>query len=132
MYSKKYVKSRKSKSNEQQIERVLNLKNIAKTEPEDFKFGNTIDILKWVENKFGLFEFQDSSEDELFYGKINDIKNNSLTIDMVKANGTIEREYDYKFKIDKIRTITFKTDYFESIRLLMEDELKKKTTDNNA
>lgn len=132
LYSKKYVKSRKSKSKEQQIERVLNLKNITKTKPDDFEFGNTIDILTWLENKFGLFEFQDDSEDELFYGKINSIKKNSLIIDMVKANGIIEREYDYIFKIDKIRTITFKSDYFESIRLLMEDELKKKTSDNNT
>jgi len=132
LYSKKHIKKRTSKSKEQQIERVLNLKNISTIEPSNFKFANTINILKWVENKFGLFEFQDNSEDELFFGKINQIKNNSLTIDMVKSDGRIKRRYDYKFKINKIRVITFKTDYFESIRLLMEDELKKKTTTNLA
>jgi len=127
LFSKKYIESRKSKSKDKQIERVLTLKKITKSKPKGFKFKNTIDTLKWLEKKFGLFEFQDNSEDILFYGKINNVKNNSLTIDMIKANGTIDEKYVYKFRIDKIRTITFNTDYFKSIRLLMKDELKKKT-----
>lgn len=124
LYLKEYIKSRKSKSKEAHIERVLKLKKINKSIPAGFKFGSTIEILKWLENEYGLFEFQDCSEDELFYGKMNEVKDNSLTIDMIKTKGKIDRNYDYKFMIDKIRIITFGTDYFDSIRLLMEDELK--------
>ena len=130
LYAKKFVQKRRSKSKEQQIERVLSLKNITAEGADDFTFGNTVDILKQIESKFGLFEFQDESENDLFYGKINEIDGNSLAIDMVKSNGEIQNEYDYTFDIDQIRSITFKTDYFESIRLMMEDELKKETSGN--
>lgn len=126
LYSKKHIKQRQSKSKEKQIERVLRLKNVNSQEPEDFKFGETIEILKWVENKFGLFEFQDDIENELHYGSINKIEGEFLNINMIRSNGTIEEEFDCEFKINEIRTITFMTDYFESIRLLMNDELKKK------
>lgn len=126
LYAKKYVKKRKSKTKESQIERVLTLKKISLSEPDGFKFGSTIDLLKWVENKFGLFEFQDDSEQELFYGKINTINDNSLMIDMIQSDGSVEEKYDHTFKIDEIRSITFMTDYFESICLLMKDELDKK------
>ena len=43
---------------------------------------------------------------------------------MIKSNGQIEENYDFDFSLKKIRSITFETDYFESIRLLMNDETK--------
>ena len=80
--------------------------------------------IKWCEDTYGIFEFQDMNEKELFYGKINRIKKNKFIIDMVLSDGKIEKEYDYEFSLNKIRVITFETDYFESIKLLMQDELK--------
>jgi hypothetical protein len=126
IYAKKHIKKRIRNEREKQIERVLTLKKENSIEPTGFKFGTLIELLKWTEEKFGLFEFQDKSENELFYGKINTIQNGYLEIDMIKSNGKIEMKYDYKFKLSKIRSITFMTDYFESIRLLMKDELKNK------
>jgi len=38
---------------------------------------------------------------------------------MILSDGTFENEYEFNFLINEIRVITFETDYFESIRLLM-------------
>ena len=124
LYRKKYIKKRICGDSEKQIERVLKLKNKTVQKPKEFVFKNLVETLKWSEKKYGLFEFQDKKESELFYGKINRIENDVLIIDMIKSNGKIEKEYDFDFSLKKIRSITFETDYFESIRLLMNDEIK--------
>ncbi len=124
LYNKKYVKKRVSKKNEAKIERVLKLKNVEIDQPNNFKFSAVIEILKWSEETYGLFEFQDHLEDELFYGKINHSEGDHLVIDMIKSSGEIEKEYDYTFSLSKIRSIAFETDYFESIRLLMSNRIK--------
>ena len=72
IYAKKWVENRVSGDKEAKIERVLRLKSISSEIPE-IKLGSTQDILTQLESKFGLFEFQDSDGDELFYGKLNEI-----------------------------------------------------------
>ena len=56
---------------------------------------------------------------------MNKIRKKSLIIELIKTNGKIEKEYDYIFKLDKIRSITFESDYFNSIRLLVKDKNQK-------
>ncbi len=124
LYRKKFIKKRISGASEKKVERVLNLKNKKTPELKDFKFNDVLNTLKWSEKTYGLFEFQDKKETELFYGKINRAENDNLIIDMIKSNGQIENDYDFEFSLNKIRSITFETDYFESIRLLMTDEIK--------
>jgi len=119
LYKKKFVKSRKSKKIEKQIAAVLKLKKAKCRKPKKFKFGKTIDLLKWVEKKYGYFEFQDDIEGELFYGKVNEVDKKSLFIDLIDAQGRVDEACDLQFKINKIRTITFDTDYFRAIGLLM-------------
>lgn len=124
LYRKKFIKKRKTKNQEKLITRVLELKKTSISKPENFVFGSVTEILEWSEKTYGLFEFQDNKESELFYGKINHLENDILVIDMIKSNGKIEKEYDFDFMLSKIRAITFESDYFESIRLLMSSELK--------
>ncbi|WP_108866201.1 hypothetical protein [Aquimarina aquimarini] len=124
LYRKSAIKKRKSKTKQDKIARVLKLKNIESTPPDTFRFANILDILKWSEEKYGLFEFQDYHA-ELFYGKLNTEKENIFTIDLITPNGNIKKEYEYDFLTDDIIAITFETDYFESIRLLMNDQQKK-------
>lgn len=124
LYRKKFIKKRINGESEKKIERVLNLKNKNIPALKGFEFNNVLETLKWSEKKYGLFEFQDKGETELFYGKINRNENDILIIDMIKSNGKIEENYDFEFSIKKIRSITFETDYFESVRLLMNDEIK--------
>ncbi|WP_298122226.1 hypothetical protein [Flavobacterium sp.] len=122
IYNKKFIKKRKAISNDDKLVIVLKLKKLNLEKPKDLKLDSAFDILKWSENKYGLFEFQDDSENELFYGKMNKIIGNEFIIDMILSNGKIETEYDFNFLIYEIRVITFETDYFESIRLLMNYE----------
>lgn len=119
IYNKTFIKRRKPISEEDNLTIVLKLKNVNLNIPDNFKFSSTLDLLKWSEKKYGLFEFQDDSETELFFGKLNKILGHEFVIDMILSDGTFENEYEFNFLIDEIRVITFETDYFESIRLLM-------------
>jgi len=123
IYYKKWVDNRISGEKEIQINRVLGLKGISITKPE-IKLGSALEILTQLESKYGLFEFQDDDGEELFYGKLNEVNGDEFTINMVGSKGEIIEDYDYEFSFDEIRSITFETDYFESIRLLMNDNLK--------
>ncbi len=125
LYKKGFIEKRERTKKEKQIEKVLELKEIGIEQPDNFQFSDTLGVLKWCEKEYGFFEFQEDDETELFYGKIREIKNNLLTIDMIKANGAIEPDYDYEYNIDEIRVITFQTDYFISIGLLMRDKQNK-------
>lgn len=122
IYHKKWVEGRKSGEKELQVERVLKLKGITSDKPE-INLGNALEILSQLESKYGFFEFQDDDGEELFYGKINEINGDEFTINMVGSKGEIIEDYDYEFSFDEIRSITFETDYFESIRLLMNDSM---------
>lgn len=124
LYNKKYIKKRITKGKEAKIKRVLELKKVEAVAPKNFKFATVIELLKWSEKTYGLFEFQEKEGDELFYGKINHVENDVLIIDMILSNGTIEKEYDYDFLSSEIRAIAIETDYFESIRLLMSDKMR--------
>ena len=124
LYRKKFVKKRISGASEKQTERVLKLKNKKPPELNDFVFNDVLETLKWSEKKYGLFEFQDKEQSELFYGKINQSENDKLIIDMIKYDGRIEKKFDFEFSLKKIRSITFETNYFESVVLSMNDEMK--------
>lgn len=44
---------------------------------------------------------------------------------MIKSDGEIDKKYNYKFSIKKIRVLTFETDYFKSVKLMMEDKINE-------
>lgn len=122
IYKKQFINNRLQEDNEKKIERVLKLKGVEANAPEGLTLGSVAEILAWCEARFGLFEFQDGEDDELFYGRINTIEGRSLIIDSIKTDGKTEFEFDCEFDMDEIRVITFESDYFNSIRLLWEDE----------
>jgi hypothetical protein len=125
LYNKKHIEERIHSEVEEQIEKVLKLKGVKKDRPSGFQLMDTVSTLKWLEETYGLFEFQDNDQNELFYGQINRVINNYiLIIDMIKTSGEVEVEYDYEFEIEEIRAITFESDYFNSIKLLYEDQKK--------
>lgn len=124
IYKKSAIEKRKSKTKEEKIARVLRLKKIETKTPESLSLDSVLEILQWSEKKYGLFEFQDN-EGDLFYGKLNNVKVDMFYIDLINSNGGIEKEYDYNFLIYEVAAIAFESDYFESIRLLMNDEIQK-------
>lgn len=121
LYRKAFIEERTRTGKEAFVERVLLLKKVQEDKPAGFEFNGVAATLKWCEQKYGLFEFQDFDQTQLFYGRINHITEGILIIDMIKANGEEEKAYDYDFELDEIRVITFETDYFESMRLLWLD-----------
>lgn len=123
IYHKKWIESRTSGEKEAHIERVLRLKGISLDVPE-INLGNTQEILTQLELKYGLFEFQDGDGEELFFGKLNKVNGDAFTINMIGSKGEISINYDFEFSFDEVRSITFETDYFQSIRLLMNDIMK--------
>lgn len=134
IYKKAFIEERSYTTREAAVEKVLKLKGIKAEVPVGFSFdstmnlfGSTINLLKWSEQKYGLFEFQDDGEKEVFYGRISKVKDKLLTIDMVKADGSVVEKYDYEFEVNKIRAIAFESDYFMSMKLLWEDRLKNNT-----
>ncbi|WP_242919680.1 hypothetical protein [Pontibacter liquoris] len=134
IYKKAFIEERSRSSKEAAIENVLRLKGVKVEYPEGFSFGSTINLfgstvhlLKWSEQKYGLFEFQDNSETEAFYGKISQVTDSLLKIDMIKADGSVEVKYDYEFEINVIRAIAFESDYFLSMKLLWQDKMKNNT-----
>jgi hypothetical protein len=124
IYRKDYIAHRENGDNEKKIERVFRLRNIRANIPEGFIFSDPEGLLRWCQEVFGLFEFQDDTQDELFYGRINSIEESILIIDFIDASGITEKEYDFEFDLDAIRAISFSSDYFESIRVLWIDENK--------
>ncbi|MFA7275142.1 MAG: hypothetical protein WC044_14825 [Crocinitomicaceae bacterium] len=123
IYRKNWVESRNSGEKEALIERVLKLKKVSSEIP-DIKLDSPQEILTQIESKYGLFEFQDDDGDELFYGKFDKIDDDDFTINMIDSTGEIIESYEFDFSFEEIRSITFETGYFESIRLLMNDNLK--------
>ncbi|WP_196888201.1 hypothetical protein [Aureivirga sp. CE67] len=119
---KEFVEEKIHGDEEKLIERVLKLKKEEAKIPEGFAFLDTVEFLKWSEKKYGLFEFQDEDDTELFYGRLRNSNTEKIRIDSVKSDGIIDTEFDCDFYIEDIRVITFETDYFISIKLLMEDE----------
>ncbi len=124
IYNKKFIEERLHSDKEKQIEKVLRLKGIKVETPVDFKFHDTEGQLKWVEDKYGVFEFQDDDESEVIYGRINRVMNDTMVIDMIKSDGSVETNYEYEFDLNEIRAISFETDYHQSICLLWKDVLK--------
>ncbi len=116
--NKKYLSDRRSGSWEKQVALVLKLKGHKSKMPNKFKFGSIKKMLDWVERGYDIVQFQDAVEDSIEIGVVDTVKKNNLDLIFIKENGKIEKKYIYRYKMDKIRKITFGTDYLKSINLL--------------
>lgn len=124
LYQKKHIKKRTTKAEEKQLAKVLKLKNIKLNIPKKLPFERVIDVLKWSEKKYGLFEFQDADQSLLFYGKLKEKSNKHFMINMIDPDGRKEKNFEFQFRYVDIRSITFESDYFEAIRLLSKNTKK--------
>jgi len=122
VYNKNFVLNRVNGSHERFYERVLKLKNEPLDIPSDFEFTDTIGLLKWCQNKFGLFEIQDEDETALSIGRINSVFDTTLIIDFISSKGEVEVAHEYEFDLEEIRAVSFSSHYFNAIRLLWMDE----------
>jgi hypothetical protein len=111
---------------EEQVERVISLRGLSCQVPEHFRFAPILELINWVERKYKMFEFQDSDENVMYIGRINQVlEEEFLLIDFIDAKGMVEEDYDYEFELADIRVLTFDTDYFNAIKLLWQDNRKE-------
>lgn len=122
LINKNYLRSREIESEELQKLRVLKLKKVSTKIPEGFSFSTALDMLKWSESVYGQFQFQEDIEDETYFGKMKSEQEAQFIVDFINSDGTIDTDFDVVFDVNKIHTIAFAADYFNSIRLLMLDE----------
>jgi len=119
LYQKKFVKRRESATIEKRVATVLSLKKVTEDIPENFNFSGVIETLQWCESTYGLFEFQTKDQDDIFYGKLAETHANQFSLNMITPDGEMDSDNGFTFIATKVRAISFETDYFESIKLLM-------------
>lgn len=124
LYNKKHITDRLHTNEEERVEKVLQLKNFKPQSPEEFSFSNTLGTLQQLQNRYGIFEFQEDDQTELYYGKINKADGRNLIIDFIRSDGSVDNDFDVEFDLDEIRSISFESSYFEAIRLLWLDKNK--------
>lgn len=124
LIAKKYIADQYTTIEEELIDRVLELRNFEATIPSFFEWGTTAKMLQNLEKKYGLVEFQSKDEEELFYGKKLQFSVKKMNMDMVFTDGSVDSDYDEVVDIETIRVITFDSDYFNAIALLMQDSNK--------
>lgn len=122
VYNKHFVLNRVNGLHERFYERVLKLKNEPLEKPLGFQFTDTIGLLKWCQDEYGLFELQDDDETCLSIGRINSVFDNTLIIDFITSKGLVEVAHEYEIDLLEIRVVSFSSHYFNAIRLLWMDE----------
>lgn len=117
--AKHHIRGRKPKRGRKQVEQVLKLKGVEAEVPVDYVFADTVGLLRWVEQRYGLVEFTDK-EDCAFFGWIGEADIIHFKFDMLNPNGTVTSisQKQKLVSIFEIRLISFNSDYFNSIKLL--------------
>lgn len=112
-------------------ERVLRLKGIKPELPAGFVFSDVLGLLGWVEQRFGMVQFQDE-EDSTFLGWLKTVKDRRFQIDSLTAEGKVDRDFGVWFNVEAVQVICFDDDYFNSMKLLWQDTLRRqwKLTNN--
>ncbi|MDQ3101358.1 MAG: hypothetical protein M3R08_08220 [Bacteroidota bacterium] len=125
LYKKKFIVKRTVSEAEKKVARVLQLKKVETSIPPGFRFRATAAMLKWIEEHYEIFEFQDEEGSELYYGRINKIQDGMLVLNMIDADGHVETDEDIDHVIELISVIGFGSDYLYSLGLLTRDHATK-------
>ncbi len=126
LLSKEHIASRRPHKHRKQVERVLKLKGVKAEVPANFSFTGTVEMLRWVEEQYGLVEFTDQ-EESTFFGWI--VKSDVVHVwpTLLRPNGTTQSADDTDpFVISEIQLIRFDTDYFNCMRLLWQHKQRLK------
>ena len=125
LYKKKYIRDRKIGAFEQQLMDVFTLRTISTDIPEGFTFGKTSEMLRWVEDTYGISMFQDGDDSSISIAKIVEIRKKKFRIDLIKSDGTLKEDYDYDFSLKKVRLIIFDSNYYNSMALLYKSKVSR-------
>ena len=123
---KDHIVSRNPQSERKQVEQVLKLKGIQAQAPPGFTFLELVDMMRWVEQHYGLVEFTDE-EDCSFFGWLKEADAVHLWVDTLSPNGSVRVRDNGNppFVRSEIQLIRFDTDYFNSMKLLWQYKSKR-------
>ena len=99
-------------------EKIIKLKGLEPTDKDIIPISDLETILKYLTDKFGIFQIQDKSEDTCYLGRLKSIDNKNLIIDDLDTKGNWEGQMT--FTPTEIRIIEFDTDYVNSLKLVSE------------
>ncbi|TDO71570.1 hypothetical protein EV143_108226 [Flavobacterium chryseum] len=103
-------------------EKVIRLKGL-KTNAEDIIPIRDLDsIVNFITNKYGIFQISKKSAKSAYLGKLISLNEEELLIDFLDTKGQFGGELS--FNPEKIRVIEFDTDYINSLKLVIEKEIK--------
>lgn len=123
LYPKKHLKSRKTHKQIDLLTTVFTKRAVDLSIPKDFEFGTTQQLITWIENSYSLIELQYKNQDDIFIGCIQKIDSETLFLEQVLADGSIDYEYNNEFKLSKIRALSFASNYFEALRILINEHI---------
>lgn len=103
---------------EEFAEAVISLKGTTPAYNEKVPLENIQEIFRYLDSKYEMFAFTKKSEKSIYPGRLKDINDKTIRIEWIdtRAQWVGER----KFKLDKIRTIEFDSDYLNSLKLASE------------
>jgi hypothetical protein len=124
---KAHIVSRKSHRNRKQVEQVLKLKGIQPEMPLNFAFLALVEMMRWVEQQYGLVEFTDE-EECTFFGWVNEVDAVHLWMDTLSPNCMVRVRDNGNppFVLSAIQLLRFDTDYFNSLKLLWQHKSRQK------
>ncbi|MBF4518115.1 hypothetical protein IRZ71_17250 [Flavobacterium sp. ANB] len=103
-------------------EKVIRLKGL-KTNAEDIiPIRDLESIVNFITNKYGIFQISKKSAKSAYLGKLLSLNEEELIIDFLDTKGQFGGELS--FNPEKIRVIEFDTDYINSLKLVIEKEIK--------
>jgi hypothetical protein len=126
LIAKAHIVSRKPGKHCKRTGQILKLKGIKAEVPEGFQFQGVVEMLRWVEQHYGLVEFSDKEESS-FFGWIDKVDSVHFWAAMLWADGTTQLASDTDpFVISEIQTISFDNDYSQSVKLLWQHKQRSK------
>jgi hypothetical protein len=130
---KKFIDKAERGEKEQEVELVSELRKESHRLKYKFKFGDIISLIKWIEKKFGMIEFRDEEEDTIFIGTIRKIiRGEILHLNSIDPRGKINKDFGYDFELNKIRVLSFHSNYFNAVKLLWRHRSSGNRISDNA
>ncbi|MDL2143112.1 hypothetical protein [Flavobacterium tructae] len=102
-------------------EKVIRLKGLRTNAEDIIPIRDLNSIINFITNKYGIFQIAKKSAKSAYLGKLIELTDEELTIDFLDTKGQFGGELS--FNPQKIRVIEFDTDYINSLKLVVGENL---------
>lgn len=123
IFRHKNIKGYRVSAEEKFREKVILLKGIAVKKTDLVSLADLESILRYLTDKYGLFQLYTKSETVCYVGRLKSIDEKQLVIAYITPKG--KWDGTMTFKPSDIRVIEFDTDYLNSLKLVAKSGRKK-------